>query len=137
MAQKQVESPAIVSPSKQVETLKNYIGKEVTIVQSWCGSKLTDTGTLKAVDEFLCIKTEDRSIPFVGPDAAILDIKCGEKVIYHNPYVDEHYGRIDDFGDYYEVVLQSFGEKELVERVRDRVELREDKDNEDLYPLRL
>lgn len=83
---------------KVMETLREYIGKEVTVRYVGYGQPQTKKGVLKGMTDFSNLELEGAGIPFVGYGSAIQEI-VGEngEVLYKNPLIPDEYGeRIDE-----------------------------------------
>lgn len=116
----QKQTPETIA--KQIEILKNYVGKEVEVLYLWVGRTHTDMGTLERVNGVTNINITGMSIPFVGIGSAIIEIKNMGKTIYKNPHVSGHFYDLTNDKEIDEVVLKTFGREEHDKRIRQREE---------------
>lgn len=80
---------------KMFENLKKHVGEKISYKYWHYGVEQNDVSTLKSVDYFGNIGTENKGIPFIGYGAAISSITLDEtgEMLYVNPYIEDNYDR--------------------------------------------
>ena len=100
-----------------MDTLKEHIGKAVTVEYVSYGIPRLLTAKLRSVTDFRHIEIEGMGIPFVGNGSAIRSITSSGKAVYENQVIQKNYD-VRGYAEIEEYVRRSFG-SQMAQRRRD------------------